>query len=202
MSKGYWRQVSQRALSASAKALRIETAEAVLLVVGSQAILALTLWYVSGDAQFWTRIATASLPFILLIPLYVWKFIEMPPAMAAETDVAHAAELEALRADKEKLEAEIAVLRAAPPCTRDPDGIYQHGVWVGYSDDLPDLDPSTGAAFFEMIETEGKLNEREAFEYQNLVLKISDLKGSSDTPMDSKIFRQLHNVTCRILGRR
>jgi hypothetical protein len=154
---GYWGEVSRRAWSSSRKTAKIETRQAIVVLILSQTILAFILWRLTGDAGVTTRIVTTALPFLLIIPLYVWEFVATPAKMARELDAAK--------------EDALAALEKATKTARDPDGIYQFGRHVGKVD-TPRVSLSEGKALFEALFANA-LNPEKPFEYRDHVLKIA-----------------------------
>jgi len=209
MERGYWREVSGRAFWAAAKTARIESGEAVVMLIVSQSVLAVLLWYLSGDANIWVRIGTAALPFLLLAPLYVWKFWTIPPQMAVEASAEHAADisrlqskLDTLNADKAALQNKIAALGAPPPPpSRDPDGIYQHGVKVG-TVVRPEVDLSRSAAHFVEVRSGDTFNGSADFEYRDFVLRIEKTGAATKAIVAGQVNRAFHDVLCHVVGRR
>lgn len=82
----YWVKVASRAWKDTRRAAKIETTEAIVLLVAGQAIVAGVLWYWTGDASPWTRFATVLLPFLLLPPIFLMKFVATPSVLAREAE--------------------------------------------------------------------------------------------------------------------
>jgi hypothetical protein len=57
-------------------------------LIASQAIIGVIIWMALGQTgfqgNFWTRAATAALPFLLFPIMFIWKFILVPPGLARE----------------------------------------------------------------------------------------------------------------------
>ena len=83
---GYWYNVHRRAIRDARKLAKIETRGAVAALFIGQAILAAVLFAFMGHLDTVPRLATAALPFLLFVPLYVGAFVTVPPALAAEQD--------------------------------------------------------------------------------------------------------------------
>jgi hypothetical protein len=217
---GYWRQIAIRAWAASRKAAKIDTREALGILVGGQALLAAFFWYTTGDAGLAARIGATALPFLLLFPLFAWKFLGAPAELQHELVAANKGEIEVLKAnyesqvtslrgeiiagedDRKKLENEIATLRAPPlPPARDPDAIYQHGRAVGKVT-LPNKQIDQSIVTFSHIYSGDEFAPHQAFDYHDLILKITACQAETRAVMAGSVNRSFVGAICQIVGRR
>jgi hypothetical protein len=84
----YWKEVAQRARRDAAKAAKIETTEAIVLLVIGQTIVGAVLWFALGQSglksNLWARAATFAAPFMIFPLIFAWKFIGTPSLLARE----------------------------------------------------------------------------------------------------------------------
>lgn len=100
---GYWRDVSREACGAARKRLRVDTTGAIVILIASQSVVALILWFMTGDAGLPARFAATISPFLLLPIVYLLEFAIAPSRMH---------EAQRLRADE--AETKFASLNTAP----------------------------------------------------------------------------------------
>jgi hypothetical protein len=85
---GYWADISRRAFWTTAKAVKVDSGQAVMMLLAVQAIAGLIIWIATGEAglqgNIAARIGSAAAPFLLAIPFYLWNLFREPARAAAE----------------------------------------------------------------------------------------------------------------------
>lgn len=86
---GYWASVAKRAAVEAAKDAKVETRIGVVILFVTQAVIALGIFLVVGelsDANLWTRVMTALLPFALYPLVFLFRMTTVPAAIKGEDD--------------------------------------------------------------------------------------------------------------------
>lgn len=85
---GYWAAVHKRAWQDTAKSLRLESREAIVIAILTQTLIGVGLWYALGNTALqstaWGRLLTAAAPFLLFPVIYIYKFAATPSRLAEE----------------------------------------------------------------------------------------------------------------------
>ncbi len=100
----YWTSVHKRAWRDAAKTSRLDSRESAVMIVLTQSIIGLGLWFALGNSALqstvWGRVLTAASPFFLFPLVYLWKLFGAPSRMANEAEN----QIASLRADTLDLE--------------------------------------------------------------------------------------------------
>jgi hypothetical protein len=136
----YWRKIAKRAWRDTAKALRIETREGIVIFLGVQAIIAVIIWYMLGQPSLVNnisnRLATVAAPFLMFPLLFAWNFLTGPAKLDAQ-----------LQTELDSIKSKAAKLRVHVPSSHHVSG---REVWTVSVDNLG---PATADAVqMELIE--------------------------------------------------
>ncbi|HEY6983873.1 MAG TPA: hypothetical protein VH499_23215 [Reyranella sp.] len=193
---GYWREVHRRALRRIAKDGLGSPGRLIVYFV-AQSAGAVVIWLAlgrSGMPASGARLVASAAPFLALPLLYLWRLIGAPASLHRDMQARQAqsaARIEALERRIAELEAE------PPPPSRDPDGIFQHGVQVGRVI-LPLADPARSSATFQQIVEAADFDASAEFDYRDWVLSLQGVGGDVRSRIGGTRSRSLSNVVCRI----
>lgn len=203
---GYWQLVHRRAWTRTVTAVAARPLRLVVFVA-AQVVAAAAIWLTLARLDMpasdfmWRsigaggiRLAAAAVPFLAVPLLYVWRFLRAPASLHRQMEAQQWEDLARIDA----LEAEIARLKAEPPpASRDPDGIFQHGVQVGRVV-LALTDPARGSASFQQIVEAADFDTSAEFDYRDWVLRLQGVGGDMRSQIGGTRSRTLSQVVCRI----
>ena len=203
---GYWRLVHRKAWSRTANAIGGRPLRLVVFLLAQVAAaaavwLALTRFDLPASDFTWRNIGAdgvrsvaAAVPFLAFPLLYVWRFLRAPASLHQQMEAQQYEDMMHIEA----LEAEVARLKAEPPpASRDPDGIFQHGVQVGRVV-LALADPARGSATFQQIVEAADFDTSAEFDYRDWVLRLEGVGGDMRSQIGGTRSRALSQVVCRI----
>ena len=203
---GYWQLVHRQAWKRTVTAVAARPLRLVVFLV-AQTVAAAAIWLtlvrfdLPASDFTWRnigadiiRLVVAAIPFLAFPLLYAWRLLRAPAWLHRQMEAQQWEDLARI----EVLEAEIARLKAEPPpASRDPDGIFQHGVQVGRVV-LALTDPARGSATFQQIVEAADFDTSAEFDYRDWVLRLQGVGGDMRSQIGGTRSRTLSQVVCRI----